>query len=115
VQKALSALCLVALAVLAFGPLRGLSQETARRVSDAAPSVGTLNHVPLQSKCTSGLYENAQTGERYWQTKGITVFNDGYEAVHTLYRGAFRTKKEMQKQRRKGLTECANWLDSKGD
>jgi hypothetical protein len=95
-------------------PCRPLDAQEAG-LPQPLPLVGNVNHVPLQSKCTSGLYENAQTGERYWQTKGITVFDDGYEAVHTLYRGAFRTKKEMQKQRRKGLTECANWLDSKGD
>ena len=110
-QSKVPALCLVAMAVLAFG-IDCRAQETARiRLPDPVTIVGDVNHVPVTNKCVSGLYENVQTGEHYWQTKGITLFNDGCEAIHTLYRGAFRSKKEMQKQRRKALLECSAWLD----
>jgi hypothetical protein len=108
------ALCLVALAIPALALLEQ-AQEPARQLSQPAPFIGTLTHVPVQNKCTSGQFQNPETHELFWQSKGVTVFNDGYEATHSLYQGAFHTKKEMQKQRRKAIAECLAWLTKKED
>jgi len=112
-EKEVRCLRFAALAVFAVCPLVGISQETARRVPDPAPFVGTVTHVPTENKCRSGILQNPETHELFYQSKGVTIFNDGYEAVHSLYQGAFHSKKEMQKQRRKAVAECLAWLDHK--
>jgi hypothetical protein len=41
----------------------------------------------------------------------LTVFDDGSEVTHLMFRKEFHSKKETHKVRKQALIEYANWLD----